>query len=288
VWYSDPGTFSSRVQPFLLRDEPAHNLMLGVLGTLVERPHLYDGALLAAVELGSSPVALLLRTPPYHALISDLDARSGVQLDSAAAAVAEALRESAVPVTGVVANVPMAAAVAQAWSARTGAAVERETAQGVFMLDRVTPPPPVDGSPRPAGEADGALVRAWYAAFAAELSMHAPRELIERQIAARLRGEGGGIELWDLGGSPVSLAAYGSYTPNGARIGPVYTPPEHRRRGYAGALVAATTQRLLDAGRRFCFLNTDLANPTSNHIYQAIGYRRVCTSESWRFAQAGY
>jgi predicted GNAT family acetyltransferase len=59
-----------------------------------------------------------------------------------------------------------------------------------------------------------------------------------------------------------------------ARIGPVYTPPEHRRRGYAGAAVAQVSQLLRDAGARVC-LYTDQANPTSNGIYQAIGYRPV-------------
>lgn len=55
----------------------------------------------------------------------------------------------------------------------------------------------------------------------------------------------------------------------------IYQPPERRRRGYASALVAALSQHQLDAGRRFCFLFTNLSKPTSNHIYQAIGYEPV-------------
>ena len=83
--------------------------------------------------------------------------------------------------------------------------------------------------------------------------------------------------IWDDGG-PVSLAGYGGTTPSGSRIGPVYTPPEHRGRGYGSAVTAAVTRDRLAAGRRFCFLYTDLSNPTSNKIYEAIGYRRVCES----------
>jgi predicted GNAT family acetyltransferase len=52
----------------------------------------------------------------------------------------------------------------------------------------------------------------------------------------------------------------------------VYTPPELRGRGYASAVVAALTKRELDAGARCCSLFTDLANPTSNHVYTALGY----------------
>jgi uncharacterized protein len=86
---------------------------------------------------------------------------------------------------------------------------------------------------------------------------------------------------WD--GGPASMAGAGAPTPNGIRIGPVYTPPEHRRRGYASALTAALTRYLLDGGRRFCFLYTDLANPTSNAIYQQVGYTHVCDVEQHRF-----
>src|SRR6478735_1448343 len=81
------------------------------------------------------------------------------------------------------------------------------------------------------------------------------------------------VEGGDVVGATVSMGGYGGSTPNGGRIGPIYTPPELRRRGYASALTAELTQMLLDRGRRFCFLFTDLANPTSNSIYQQIGYR---------------
>ena len=76
-------------------------------------------------------------------------------------------------------------------------------------------------------------------------------------------------------GVPVSLVAYGNPTAHGVRIGPVYTPPEQRGRGYASACVAILSQHLLESGRTFCFLFTDLANPTSNHIYQTVGYNPV-------------
>jgi len=93
-------------------------------------------------------------------------------------------------------------------------------------------------------------------------------------IDLSLAGRGRRFYLWD-DGQPVAMSGAGGQTPHGVRIGPVYTPPEHRRRGYASALVAAISQAQLDAGRTFCFLYTDLANPTSNHIYQAIGYESV-------------
>ncbi|HKZ79128.1 MAG TPA: GNAT family N-acetyltransferase, partial [Pyrinomonadaceae bacterium] len=91
-----------------------------------------------------------------------------------------------------------------------------------------------------------------------------------------------GTFLWE-DPQPVSLTSYGGPTPNSVRIGPVYTPPEFRRRGYASACVAAASQYLLDSGRKFCTLFTDLGNPTSNHIYQVIGYAPVCDVDEYRF-----
>ncbi len=89
--------------------------------------------------------------------------------------------------------------------------------------------------------------------------------------------------VWEDDGSVVSLVGAGGETPHGIRIGPVYTPPERRSRGYASSLTAAASQDQLDRGRQFVFLFTDLANPTSNKIYRAIGYEPVCDVDQYRF-----
>ena len=82
------------------------------------------------------------------------------------------------------------------------------------------------------------------------------------------------IFLWDDGGAKSFVAAAGS-TPNGIRIGPVYTPAEYRGRGYASVATAQATRNMLAAGWQSCFLYTDLSNPTSNAIYKKIGYEPV-------------
>jgi hypothetical protein len=131
---------------------------------------------------------------------------------------------------------------------------------------------------------DFELILRWWIAFGEEvLHEGGPgRELAEQNVRHKLSPATGGILLWNDGGT-VSLAGWGGPTPNGIRVGPVYTPPELRGRGYATAVTAELSQRLLDGrlfagGRRFCFLYTDLANPTSNAIYERIGYRKVAES----------
>jgi len=124
------------------------------------------------------------------------------------------------------------------------------------------------------------LLLEWMVAFGEEvLEENDPGRAEARDaVEYRLGAEEGGFELWEDGGEVVSLSGWGGPTPNGIRIGPVYTPPERRGRGYATALVAELSQALLDRGRRFCFLYTDLANPTSNAIYERIGYGKIAES----------
>ena len=89
------------------------------------------------------------------------------------------------------------------------------------------------------------------------------------------------------GASRCRCAGYGGPTPNGIRIGPVFTPAAHRGRGFATSLVAHVSADRLVEGRRFCFLYTDLANPTSNAIYRRIGYSQVCASREIAFDGRG-
>ena len=92
-----------------------------------------------------------------------------------------------------------------------------------------------------------------------------------------------GLMIWDRNGIQVSMAGYAGPTPNGIRIGPVYTPPEKRNKGYASSLTAKLSQELLNMGYKYCFLFTDLMNQTSNHIYQQIGYNPVCDVDRFDF-----
>jgi hypothetical protein len=188
--------------------------------------------------------------------------------------------------------VPESEEFAELWGRQAGVSVRVNMRQGVYALEQVEPLPAVSGSARVATADDRELALSWWIAFGDEvLHEGGPgRENAEAMVEHRLSSPRGGILLWEDDGRPVSLAGWGGPTPNGARVGPVYTPPELRGRGYATALTADLSQRLLDGrlfegGRRFCFLYTDLANPTSNAIYERIGYRRVAESAEILFHQ---
>ena len=129
------------------------------------------------------------------------------------------------------------------------------------------------------------LAAAWFHAFGMEAQPHLAGTAAEARANAERWIAGGGLRLWE-DGVVVSMAGASGPTPNGIRVGAVYTPPDKRRRGYASALVAALSQEQLDTGKKFCFLYTDLANPTSNKIYQDIGYEPVCDIDEYIFESA--
>ena len=82
--------------------------------------------------------------------------------------------------------------------------------------------------------------------------------------------------LWDdAGGVPVSLAGVTRPAAGVSRIGPVYTPPEHRRHGYAAALTAAGAARGFASGATRVALYADAANATSNRVYRRLGFRPI-------------
>jgi predicted GNAT family acetyltransferase len=155
--------------------------------------------------------------------------------------------------------------------------------QNVFALEQVIEPPAADGTPRAATSGDVELLTRWWRAFVEEAVPDDDQgpardvEMIERRLAQNA------LSIWEVDGVAVAMCGHGGRTPNGIRIGPVYTPPEHRGRGYATSLTARVSQRQLDTGRRFCFLYTDRDNPTSNAIYERIGYRKVCEAAQLAF-----
>ncbi len=269
--YQDVAGFFDRVEPFLLRNEAAHNLLIGFRAPLERDSHAYgdEDPYLALVLDDDAVVAVAARTPPYNLVVSLVDDTRAVD------ALVDDLDGE--PLPGLIAPV----AVGEAFVARWPAAARVTVAQRLFETTTVIPPRRTPGRMRAYEEADRPLALAWLRAFFAEAMPGTPESNAEDFLVRRLAEPTSRFVLWD-DGAPRSLLGLGSPTPNGMRIGPVYTPPELRGRGYASALTAAATELVL-AERRFCFLSTDLANPTSNSIYQRIGYRPVIDVNVWSF-----
>ncbi len=270
-----PAAFLEIAEPLLTADEARHNLILGLASTLAEHPSLYTDHRLWLVESDGDVVGAALRTPPRGLVLAQ-------PASTEALATLVGAIEDDLP--GVVGARPEVDAFAGVWTAKTGIAHQVKVEQGIYSLSAVVPVPEPSGHPRRATRDDRPLLLNWWRAFVIEAVHETNPDLgeIRRAVDYRLGDPHAGFLLWEDDGT-VSLAGYGGRTPNGIRIGPVYTPPERRGRGYASALVAALSRECLAAGNRFCFLYTDLANPTSNAIYRRIGYEQVCESAEIEF-----
>jgi hypothetical protein len=277
--FDDPAAFREAAVPYLTRDEARHNLVLGISSTLIARPALYELFDLWLVSDGADVAGAAVRTPPHNLVLAQ------PADDAALDALVDRLLDEGQDLPGVVAAIPELDAFVAAWTSSRDLDAALVMRQGVYELREVLPSPAPSGSPRAATPADRDLVLGWMREFAEEVLPEQPET--ERQIRiveGRLEAtEAAGVWLWEDDGRPVSMSGYGGETPNGIRIGPVYTPPELRGHGYATGLVAEQSRWLLGTGRRFCFLYTDLDNPTSNALYRRIGYRMIAESGEVRF-----
>jgi uncharacterized protein len=278
----DPSAFIAAAWPLLLEDEARNNLILGLAGTLRDRPGYYPDFMLWLVEDGGRVVGAALRTRPFNVVV----ARPAV--DEAVPFLAGAVAEDELDLSGVIAAVPEVDVFADAWESGGGTARRLRRAHRIYRLNEVRPPADTPGRARTATAEDKELLVAWLDAFTNEVlaEVPSPASDVERAVGARLGGADSGFLLWEHDGEPVSMAGWGSPTPSGIRIGPVYTPPARRSRGYGSAVTAAVSAEQLAGGRTFCFLYTDLANPTSNKIYMDIGYEPVCDALDYAFEPA--
>jgi uncharacterized protein len=219
-------------------------------------------------------VAVAWMTPPWALGLSPMS-------KAAVAAIIEHVAALEDRVPGVVGPKPTVDEFRELWLSRQRCSLKSTIEQRIYSLRRAIPPRSVAGKLRAATEVDRACVTGWSLAFIKDCGLTDSPESVLRNVSTAL-GNGSRV-LWEVDGEPVSMAGYGGRTPSGIRINWVYTPPPYRRHGYASAVVAALSQKLLDDGRRFCFLYTDLANPTSNSIYQRIGYKPVCDSAHYTF-----
>ena len=270
--FTDAAQFYGRVEAFLLCHEAHHNLLFGILAGLKEKPNAQ--AYFALVEDGDI-CAVAVRTPPHNLVLSLTSDKNALGL------LVKDVQEVSPDLSGVLGLTDDAAAFAELWKAETGQPYTLGMRQCIYCSSTIQGVTGVKGSLRRAEERDRLLLVDWLAAFSEEALGGTERGEAERLADAFLRGSGKNIYLWE-DDEAVSMAGYNGPTPHGIRVSAVYTPPEHRGRGYARACTAALSQILLDS-YQFCFLFTDRANATSNYIYQQIGYKPVCDVNEYRF-----
>jgi ribosomal protein S18 acetylase RimI-like enzyme len=270
AWHitSDLDEFDAAAGGFLAADPTRNTLLISIPAALRARGLDAFGPLPPRFGWFQAPggrvEAAFVHTPPHPLQLSGLPAEGP-------AALAASLAAAGAAPTAVGGPVAPAEAFAAAWQDETGAAWNVHRRHRLYVLGTlaaVSPMPP--GSARTAEPADRDLLVRWHHDFGRDVGETEAH--LERAVDDKLRY--GGLTLWQVQGTPVSMAGVTrKLADGGVRVAPVYTPEDLRGRGFAAAVTAAVSRAALDAGAREVSLFTDMANSTSNALYQRLGYR---------------
>jgi RimJ/RimL family protein N-acetyltransferase len=273
----DVDEFAAQTAAYLAA-RPERNMPATLVANIRSGHYEPDTALFAyALDEHADVVAIAMRTPPWPMMVFDT-----TDPDLAAELVAQWF--ALAPDTDAVGGEPAAVrAFCAAWERHTGGRAELRMSEAMHSLTQATDPPrPAPGGLRHATTTDRDLLIEWELAFIAEAGI-GDGAGAERRVDNRLRARS--AHIWEHDGTRVSALANSPIVFGIGRIGPVYTPPEHRNRGYASSAVAATSRQLLAAGAHTVMLYTDLANPTSNRIYASVGFVRFGSWEEFALAR---
>jgi len=272
----DLDEFRAAAGAFLRARPVQHTVLLTVVSSLAaagrgrygDQPPVYGWWRTPSGEVDGAYV----RTPPRPPLLSAMPAEAADALARTLAGAGRRVMGQS-RITGVNGARPVAEAFADAWQRHTGETSGTGHVQRLYRLDILTPSGPVPrGRARTATTADRELLLSWYEAFGRDTGA-LPEDEAARAVDDRLSHHG--ALLWEVDGEPVATAAVSRTVAATVRVSLVYTPPELRGHGYAGAVTAAVSRAARTAGAERVLLFADLANPTSNALYQRIGYRPV-------------
>jgi predicted GNAT family acetyltransferase len=274
IFEDNPQNFCDKVIPYLLKNEAMNNLMLGICNSL--KNNILQAELMMYLTNNSEVIGVALQSKKRGLVFSPMEK---VALDALASKVKI---ENILTLVGEKESTQYLVPLLEK---RFGVKFELTMDQGIYELKKVIPAKKIEGQFRQAMDNDYDQVLSFTDSFVAEsLPKEYNREHIVEMVSRRLKSRD--FFFWDINAEAVSIAALGGPTTNGIRVGVVYTPKELRGKGFASATVSSLSQWALDQGYKSVFLYTDLKNPTSNSIYQKIGYRRVGDSLMYSMIQS--
>jgi uncharacterized protein len=274
IQHKTAGEFLGRAGEWLERAEAENNLILGISKYFVTNEGRANvKPYFLAIEDSGILLGAAIMTPPRHLIISRM-------LDPALLALTDYFLKESIKVPGVVGPKSTTQLFADYWKIKTEKSSRLKISQRIYACERVVVPVYSRGHLRPAIESDEALLVEWSGEFCRDAGIEDEVEYMKARIPNEIAKQS--LYVWD-NDQVVSMALAQRETARGICVSMVYTPPHLRKRGYASSCVAGLTQRMLDAGKKFCCLYTDLTNPTSNAIYRRIGYEPVCDSEDLVF-----
>jgi predicted GNAT family acetyltransferase len=272
--YPSAAEFLEVNRDLLMKNEAGNSILLGYASQQVQGVDSAMTTKFFSVDEDNQPLLPAMFTPGIVPLLSEGP-------DEAARIFARFFFPKSTRPTGVNGPKETALAFADEWERLTRCRLELRMNSRIYSCHSVEKIKLPEGSHRQATKKDFKIVRKWRHAFRDEVDgfVITDDDYIRSQIKE------GRVHLWEAD-KPFSVAVQGRDTDNGGTISAVYTPPRLRNHGYATALTAAVTQTILDSGKKYSVLYTDLSNPISNSIYQQIGYEPVMDATMWNFNTA--
>lgn len=283
--YTDIEEFYTMCYDFLAKYEAENNLIFGILETLRTNIHAYDPVStphFIAVFDSKEIVLVSIRTPPYNQIISYTDNIKSIHV------LVDTLIEQEVEVPGVLGFKDGALLFADLWKEKYDKTKILNMNERIYKLEQVNPQTLGNNQNELATEEDIDLLVNYAKNFVQDVYANTPTDHVKKHQKRIAKS----MEKWvhekivhtlKVDNNIVSIAKASRDTPNGRCINLVYTPPKYRRNGYATELVAKLCQSILNKGKKFCFIFTDLANPTSNRIYMNIGFKPIMDVDEYRF-----
>lgn len=280
-WHTEIQTFLHDTLEHLEENEALNNLMLGIALRVQNDPSYYQEVELVTLSDERGLILAALMTIPEKLVIYGMQGDD----DTAIHMLVTGLLERNVRVPGVVGPKELAKKFAATWARRIGCKLDLDMHMRVYELREVNQEVIGEGQLRLARESDLQFLIEGIAEFQKDARLTSAPDLEKCAESARRCLDNQSVFLWEHQGRVVSMAAKSRPTRHGVTVSLVYTPRELRGRGYATSCVATLSQQLLDSGYEFCSLFTDLANPTSNSIYQNIGYRPLGDFDGYYFTE---
>jgi len=265
---------------YLERNESENNRPLGYAYRLAEDLHAYDSEpplLLSILEHGKA-VGVTIMTRPYRIIVS----RIGTNVKAAVVPLVHHLREIDVQISEIIGPAAEAQAFSDCWvEGMLDVSARISMRMRIFEARSVANLPLSLGKLRLARPEEHPLMARWITDYSETVGKPISFEIAKSWTEALIQNQQ--LHIWDIK-CPVSIAAVDRPTRNGIAIHSVYTPPEHRNKGYATSSVLLLTQKMLTDRYSFCCLYTDLSNPTSNSIYTKIGYVPIGDALAFNFS----
>lgn len=280
-FYEDVDKFNELVFPFLLKHEAENNLLFSILNVLKEDLYRYgDKKPTLSFIIENENIKLVsIRTPPYNQILSYTDNLETIDV------LTDALMKKNMDIPGVLGFKEGVEKFVKLWCKKKKVKAQLISNERIYKLEHVKEETLGKNKFVKATKSNENIVLQWAKEFMLEVFPERPQEMIEQSLK-RIQlaiSKGKIFLLLDGNNKPVSMVQKAGKTPNGNSVNFVYTPPELRRRGFTTECIAKLSKFLIEEGNKFCFLFTDLMNPTSNSIYQKIGYRPVIDVDEFQF-----